>query len=81
MDKKIYETLLAKYQYEISNAEFSLTAYFKRLSSVGEHTHNRVIEDVDSAISDLSNAQGKLHSLEDFYSRFKEEDNPGLLGS
>lgn len=57
----LYESLKAKYEYEIKDATARLAVYFNNAVGIGEHP--QITEEMDKLIEMYTNANDKLHSL------------------
>ena len=65
--KRMFESLVLKYESEIAEAEATLMVYMENPVGIGEHPQH--LEEMDKFVEKLSNASDKLDNLKKFYSR------------
>jgi predicted choloylglycine hydrolase len=63
--EKMFESLVKKYESEISEAEATLMVYMENPVGIGEHP--QLLEEMDKFVEKLANATDKLGTLKDFY--------------
>lgn len=62
ISQMMYESLVKKYEAQISEAETTLLIYFTNPVGIGEHPQH--LEEMDKVIEKMANAKGKLEMLE-----------------
>jgi hypothetical protein len=65
--KRMFESLVLKYESEIAEAEATLMVYMENPVGIGEHPQH--LEEMDNFVEKLSNALDKLDNLREFYHR------------
>ena len=65
ISQMMYESLVKKYEAQISEAETTLLIYFTNPVGIGEHPQH--LEEMDKVIEKMANAKGKLEMLEVIY--------------
>ena len=63
--EKMFESLVKKYESEISEAEATLMVYMENPVGIGEHPQH--LEEMDKFVEKLANANDKLETLKEFY--------------
>lgn len=63
--KKMFESLVSKYESEIAEAEATLMVYIENPVGIGEHPQH--LEEMDKFVEQLANASDKLVNLKEFY--------------
>ena len=63
--KMMYESLVKKYESQISEAEATLLIYFTNSVGIGEHPQQ--LEEMDKFVEKLANAKDKLETIKEFY--------------
>lgn len=63
--KMMYESLVKKYESQISEAETTLLIYFTNSVGIGEHPQQ--LEEMDKFVEKLANAKDKLETIKEFY--------------
>jgi methylaspartate ammonia-lyase len=63
--EKMYESLVKKYESEISESEATLMVYMENPVGIGEHPQH--LEEMNKFVEKLSNAKGNLEILKEFY--------------
>lgn len=63
--KRIFESLVFKYESEIAESEATLMVYMENPVGIGEHPQH--LEEMDKAVERLANTSGKLVNLKEFY--------------
>lgn len=63
--EKMFESLVKKYESEISEAEATLMVYMENPVGIGEHPQH--LEEMDKFVEKLANASDKLETLKQFY--------------
>jgi len=64
ISQMIYESLVKKYEAQISEAETTLLIYFTNPVGIGEHPQH--LEEMDKFVEKLANAKDKLESINHF---------------
>ena len=67
MRRAILESLRARYEAEIAEADATINIYLNNSVGIGEHPQH--IEEVDKQLQKISDAQEKLDALEIFRER------------
>ena len=67
LGKSLYDTLMARYEHEIMDAETRLKIYFENPVGIGEHPQHT--DEMDKLLDQLASATDKKNSLEN---KFKE---------
>ncbi len=62
IDKQIRQSLMLKYQSEISSAKTNITIYMKNSVGIGEHSD--LIGAIDEQLDILASAEDKLNAVE-----------------
>ena len=62
IDKQIRQSLMLKYQSEISTAKTNITIYMKNSVGIGEHSD--LIGAIDEQLDILASAEDKLNAVE-----------------
>jgi hypothetical protein len=62
LGKRYYESLVAKYEAQIMEAEANLDLYFHKLTAIGEHSDLQA--EFERWIAVIADAEGKLQVLE-----------------
>lgn len=65
--KRMFESLILKYESEVAEAEATLMVYMENPVGIGEHPQH--LEEMDKFVEQLANASDKLVNVKDFYSR------------
>lgn len=65
--KRMYESLVLKYESEVAEAEATLMVYMENAVGIGEHPQH--LEEMDNFVGKLADASDKLVTLKEFYSR------------
>lgn len=63
--KRMYESLVKKYESEILEAEATLMVYMENPVGIGEHPQH--LEEMDKFVDKLASASDKLNTLQQFY--------------
>jgi methylaspartate ammonia-lyase len=63
--EKMYESLVKKYESEVSESEATLMVYMENPVGIGEHPQH--LEEMNKFVEKLSNAKGNLEILKEFY--------------
>jgi hypothetical protein len=63
--KKMYESLVLKYESEIAESEATLMVYMENAVGIGEHPQH--LEEMDKFVDKLAGAKDKLGTLKEFY--------------
>jgi methylaspartate ammonia-lyase len=61
----MYDSLVKKYESEVSEAKATLMVYFENPVAIGEHPQH--LEEMDTFVEKLANANDKLENLKAFY--------------
>jgi len=64
ISQMMYESLVKKYEAQISEAETTLLIYFTNPVGIGEHPQH--LEEMDKFVEKLANAKDKLESINHF---------------
>lgn len=64
--KKMFESLVLKYESEIAESEATLMVYMENPVGIGEHPQH--LDEMDKVVERLANASDKLVNLKEFYS-------------
>jgi len=56
-----YDALIKRYEAEIAEAKAILEVYFSASVGIGEHP--QIIDEMDTLVEKLANAEDKLHAL------------------
>jgi len=64
ISQMMYESLVKKYEAQISEAETTLVIYFTNPVGIGEHPQH--LEEMDKFVEKLANAKDKLESINHF---------------
>ena len=62
LQEKMFLALVKKYEAEIAEAEATLLIYFNTSVGIGEHPQH--LEEMNKMVDKLSNAKGKLETLQ-----------------
>jgi hypothetical protein len=65
--KRIFESLVLKYESEVAEAEATLMFYMENAVGIGEHPQH--FEEMNNFVEKLANALDKLVTLKEFYSK------------
>ena len=65
ISQMMYESLVKKYEAQISEAETTLLIYFTNPVGIGEHPQH--LEEMDKFVEKMTNAKDKLEMLETIY--------------
>ena len=65
--KRMFESLVLKYESEVAEAEAILMVYMENAVGIGEHPQH--FEEMDNFVEKLTNASDKLIALKEFYSK------------
>lgn len=65
--KRMFESLVLKYESEVAEAEATLMVYMENPVGIGEHPQH--LEEMDKFVEKLTNASDKLVNLKEFYDR------------
>jgi hypothetical protein len=63
--KLMYEALVYKYKSEIASAKASLVVYLEDSVGIGEHPQH--VEEMDKLVTQITDAEDKLSTIEDIY--------------
>jgi hypothetical protein len=63
--KKMYESLVLRYESEIAESEATLMVYMENSVGIGEHPQH--LEEMDKFVDKLASASDKLNTLKEFY--------------
>ena len=63
--KRMYESLVLKYESEVAEAEATLMVYMENAVGIGEHPQH--LEEMDKFVDKMTNAKDKLEMLETIY--------------
>lgn len=61
----MYDSLVKKYESEVSEAKATLMVYFENPVAIGEHPQH--LEEMDAFVEKLATANDKLENLKAFY--------------
>ena len=64
---RLYHAIKSKIESDLNEALFSLDLFFSHPTAIGDHTSKTIVKDVEKALNKLSEAQGKLETLEFYY--------------
>ena len=64
----MYDSLVKKYESEVSEAKPTLMVYFENPVAIGEHPQH--LEEMDTFVEKLANANDKLENLKAFYNEY-----------
>ena len=64
----MYDSLVKKYESEVSEAKATLMVYFENPVAIGEHPQH--LEEMDTFVEKLANANDKLENLKTFYNEY-----------
>jgi hypothetical protein len=64
ISQMMYESLVKKYEAQISEAETTLLIYFTNPVGIGEHPQH--LEEMDKFVEKLANAKDKLETINHF---------------
>jgi hypothetical protein len=64
----MYDSLVKKYESEVSEAKATLMVYFENPVAIGEHPQH--LEEMDTFVEKLANANDKLENLKAFYNEY-----------
>ena len=65
ISQMMYESLVKKYEAQISEAETTLLIYFTNPVGIGEHPQH--LEEMDKFVEKLANAKDKLDAINHFH--------------
>ena len=64
----MYDSPVKKYESEVSEAKATLMVYFENPVAIGEHPQH--LEEMDTFVEKLANANDKLENLKAFYNEY-----------
>ena len=68
ISQMMYESLVKKYEAQISEAETTLLIYFTNPVGIGEHPQH--LEEMDKFVEKLANAKDKLDAINHFTDKY-----------